>query len=96
MRITFSAPDRNLEVIAESFEIDGSDEKFAVHPALPGDEHRGRFVATHIDTGYAIGRAATIDGAIKAGCKAWVAASPQKIIDAKARAAAALRARGIQ
>jgi hypothetical protein len=60
------------EVIAEAFEIDGSDEKFAVHASLgPDGVERGRFAATHIDTGFAIAFGDTVDQAIEAGRAAW-------------------------
>lgn len=87
---------RDEEVIAEPFEIAGTDERFAVHPAIKGDEWRGAWTATHIDTGFSIGRADTIDGAIDAGRKAWAAATPDQIAAAKTRAIAALQARDLR
>jgi hypothetical protein len=92
MRIKIAGNVCDEEVIAEPFDIEGVDEKFAVHCAFAGDEYRGRWVATHV----AIGHADTIDGAIEAGRKAWAAATPEQITAAKTRAIAVLQARDIQ
>lgn len=79
MRIMIIASDRNVEVVAEPFEIEGSTEKFAVHGALPADWCRGDWVATHIETSFAVGRADTVDGAIADARAKWVAATPETI-----------------
>jgi len=96
MRLTIAGNVGDELVIAEPFEVEGSDEQFAVHPAIGDDGYRGRWVATHVGTGFAIGRADTIDGAMEAGRKAWAEATPAQIIAAKTRAIAALQARDIQ
>lgn len=79
MRLILVASNRNVEVIAEAFEIAGTEEKFAVHHALPADEWLGSWVATHIETSFAVGRAETIDGAIEAARTKWAAATPDLI-----------------
>lgn len=96
MRLTIAGNACDELVIAEPFEVEGCDEQFAVHAAIGDDSYRGRWVATHVATGFAIGRADTIDGAIEAGRKAWAAATPEQIVAAKTRAIAALQARDIQ
>jgi len=96
MRLLIAGNAFDEEVIGEPFDVEGSDERFAVHPAIASDSYRGKWVATHVDTGFAIGRADTIDGAIEAGRKAWAAATPEEIIAAKTRAIAVLQARDIQ
>lgn len=89
MRIIVSGDRADEEVIAESFTIEGSDEQFAVHHALGADAvERGRFAATHVDTGFAIARADTIDGAIEAGRAAWAARTPEQVKAALIRACA--------
>lgn len=81
MRIIIVANDRNEEVIAEPFEIEGSSEKFAVHRALRADQYRGDYVATHVETSFAVSRADTIDGAIAAARRNWLAATPEQIAE---------------
>lgn len=81
MRAIIVALDYNEEVIAEPFVIPASSEIFAVHRALRADEYRGRWVATHIATGHAVGRADTIDGAIQQARATWLAATPEQIAD---------------
>lgn len=77
MRILVTGDVCMEEVIAEPFEIEGSREAFAVHRAIDGDFDRGFWTATHVDTGLALGRGETIDGAIDAARTAWNAASPE-------------------
>ena len=96
MRLMISGDVCDEEVIAEPFSVEGSNEKFAVHPAIGLDIERGKWVATHVDTGFAIGRGSTIDAAIEAGRAAWAAATPAQIVAAKTRAIAMLQAREIQ
>lgn len=81
MRLTIVARDRNEEVIAEPFAIRGTVEKFAVHHALSEDVLFGAWVATHIDTGFAVARANTIDGAIESARHAWNAITPEQLAD---------------
>jgi len=92
MRIVVTGDQHDEEVIAEPFEIEGSGEVFAVHPAIGGDD-RGAWSATHVDTGLSIARGDTIDEAIAAGRSAWNSKSPAEIAAAKARGAAIRAAR---
>lgn len=96
MRIMISGDVCDEEVIAEPFTVEGSTEQFAVHPAVGRDVDRGKWVATHVDTGFAIGRGATIDAAIEDGRRAWAAATPAQRTAAKTRAIAMRQARDIQ
>ena len=81
MRLIIVAHDRNEEVIAEPFEIEGTSENFAVHRALHGDAYRGNWVATHVETSFAVGRADSVSGAIQAAREAWTAATPEERAD---------------
>ena len=77
MRIVVTGDSYLEEVEAESFEIEGSSEKFAVHPAITCDVlPRGAWTATHIETGLSVGRGATRDAAITSARAAWAAATP--------------------
>jgi hypothetical protein len=91
MRLVITGEISNIEVIAEPFEIDGSSDQFAVHPAIG-------FVAevwsaTHIATGFSIGAGDTIDEAIADARTKWAAKTPAEIEAAIARATEIKRSR---
>lgn len=88
MRIMLAGDHHDEEVIAEPFAIEGTDEKFAVHRALDADLDAGRpdWSATHIETGFAVGRGYTIDEAIESARAAWLSKTPEQNEQAKATA----------
>lgn len=91
MRMLASGDLFDEEVIAEPFEMPGSTQQFAVHQALGFDEgSRGRFAASHVETGFAIAFGETPEAAIEAARKKWASKSIEE------RNAALERARGIR
>lgn len=84
MRLIARIGDDSQEVIGEAFSIEGSDEKFAVHPAVGLD--RGEFAATHLGTGLRIALADKPDEAIALGRAAWRSRTPAQIAERIARA----------
>jgi hypothetical protein len=86
MRMIATGDSHDVEVIAESFEIPGTSERFAVHAAICEDDaQRGDWVAAHVETGFAIGFGETIDAAVAAGRAAWLSKSPEECAAALAR-----------
>jgi len=84
MRLTISGYRAVVLVIAEPFEIEGSEEKFAVHRTY-GDEQilwYGEWTATHVETGFRVGAGATCDDAIAAARRNWAERTPQQLEDA--------------
>jgi hypothetical protein len=89
MRITIEGNICALEVIAEQFSIEGSDEVFAVHQTMAGQIIDGglpAFTACHVGTGFAIARGHTIDEAIENGRHVWLSKTPEEISSAISRA----------
>lgn len=74
------------EVICESFTIDGCDDEFAAHESIDADRDNHRWTATHVETGFAVGRGDTIEDAIKTARERWTSKTPEEIAAAKARA----------
>lgn len=76
------------EVTYQAFTIDGCDDEFGAHQALPGDVDAGKplFSATHLASGFSIGRGNTLEEAIADGRRQWAARSPEQIHTAISRA----------
>jgi hypothetical protein len=91
MRIIVAGDLGDEEVIADAVDISGCGEKFAVHRAI-GTNPRGKFSVTHVDTGFAIAHADTIDDAIAAARDIWESKTPQERTSALAYAIAARQA----
>lgn len=79
MRLIASIGDNSQEIIGEAFNIDGSGERFAVHPAVGLDG--GEFAATHLGTGLRLALAATPDEAITEARQRWLAKTPAEIAE---------------
>lgn len=74
-----------MEVIAEEFTIPGvTGHQFAVHNTV---DHLGHYTATHVATGFAVGRGDTPEEAIEMAKKQWLACNSEalalKLIRAK-------------
>jgi hypothetical protein len=73
------------EVIGEPFSIEGVEERFAVHASLRSDHWIAPWTASHVDSGFAVARGDTIDGAIAAARKRWAEMPADRIAEAKKR-----------
>jgi hypothetical protein len=95
MRIVISGDLAEVLVIAEPFEIVGSDEQFAVHRTfgINDAEERGAWSATHVKTGLRIAAGETIDEAIDAARTLWASKTSEQIGVALARGEEMLRSR---
>jgi hypothetical protein len=91
MRAIVVGTKKNLEVIAEEFKIEGTDERFIVHKSI--DIHHDNFVATHLETSQIIGVGETIDAAIAEGTRRWLKAPPELIAEKLAERRAWVAAR---
>jgi hypothetical protein len=92
MRITVAGDMGDEEVIADEVVISNGGEQFAVHRSI-GTSPRGKFSVTHVDTGFAIAHADTIDGAVTAAREIWESKTPQERTSALTYAVAARQAR---
>lgn len=93
MRFHIFGDKHDEEVIGEPFAIAGTTDQFAVHATILADSWSSPWTATHVESGFFIARGDTIDGAIAAARVRWSAAPPEKIAEAKAKAAEARAAR---
>jgi hypothetical protein len=91
--ITIAGATQDHTVHGEMFSIEGSDEQFAVHPALPADENLGDWTATHVGTGFAFAHGDTAEAAIESARTIWLSKTPEQIAFAKTAAIAMLQAR---
>lgn len=76
------------EVDCEPFSIEGSKDDFVVHATLPCDVYAGKptFSATHLASGFLIGRGNTPQAAIADGRRQWASKTPEEIHTAISRA----------
>lgn len=76
------------EVTYETFAIDGCADEFGAHRALPGciDAGKPAFSATHLASGFSIGRGDTLESAIADGRRQWASKSPEQRHTAISRA----------
>ena len=76
------------EVTYEAFTIDGCADEFGAHRALPGCIYAGKpaFSATHLASGFSIGRGDTLEAAIADGRRQWESKTPEQRHTAISRA----------
>jgi len=86
MRLLIQGDKYAETVIAEPFTIEGSSEQFAVHRAIRADLLKGEWSATHVESGFSIGRGDTLEEAVENARTQWLAKTPGEIAEARARA----------
>lgn len=76
------------EVTYQEFTIEGCQDKFGAHVAMQGDIDAGKpkFSATHLASGFSIGRGETLEEAIADGRRQWAERSAEEIHTAVSRA----------
>lgn len=76
------------EIDCELFSIEGSNDEFGVHRALPCDLAAGKpaFSASHLACGFLIGRGNTPEAAIADGRRQWASKTPEQRHTAISRA----------
>lgn len=76
------------EVTYIKFSIDDCMDEFGAHRALPGCIEQGKpaFSATHLASGFSIGRGDTLEEAIENARRIWASKTPEQIHTAISRA----------
>lgn len=79
MRLNICSGQGDMLVLAEEFEIEGSDQRFAVHRAVEMDAHFwDEWIVTHVETGFNFACGPTIEDAIEAGRSVWLSKTPEQ------------------